>query len=264
MKKDTIGFSELKKLLDRKVEFYNRPSFIKDDPISIPHRFSKNQDIEISGLFAAVFAWGLRKTIINKCSELMSLMDNAPHDFVLNHKDKDLKRLLQFKHRTFNTTDLLYFIHFLKYYYSENNSLENAFAKHIRKEDEDVRNGLAGFHDLFFSLPDAPSRTKKHIPTPARKSSCKRINMYLRWMVRSDNCGVDFGLWKKVSPAQLLCPLDLHVERVARKLTLLNGKQNAWESTLQLTKRLCELDVADPVKYDFALFGMGVGKNDEL
>lgn len=258
-----MNFSELKKLLDAKVALYNRPSFIKDDPVSIPHRFAKKQDIEISGMFAAVFAWGLRKTIINKCSELMSLMDDAPYDFILNHKEKDLKRLLHFKHRTFNTTDLLYFIHFFKNYYSENSSLENAFAKHILKGDEDVRSGLAGFHDLFFSLPDAPSRTKKHLPTPLRKSSCKRINMYLRWMVRADKQGVDFGLWKKISPAQLLCPLDLHVERVSRELTLLKGKQNAWESTLQLTKRLREFDVTDPVKYDFALFGMGVGRNDK-
>lgn len=258
-----MNFSELKKLLDAKVALYNRPSFIKDDPVSIPHRFAKKQDIEISGMFAAIFAWGLRKTIINKCSELMSLMDDAPYDFILNHKEKDLKRLLQFKHRTFNTTDLLYFIHFFKNYYSENSSLENAFAKHILKGDEDVRSGLAGFHDLFFSLPDAPSRTKKHLPTPLRKSSCKRINMYLRWMVRADKQGVDFGLWKKISPAQLLCPLDLHVERVSRELTLLKGKQNAWESTLQLTKRLREFDVTDPVKYDFALFGMGVGRNDK-
>lgn len=258
-----MNFSELKKLLDAKVALYNRPSFIKDDPVSIPHRFAKKQDIEISGMFAAVFAWGLRKTIINKCSELMSLMDDAPYDFILNHKEKDLKRLLQFKHRTFNTTDLLYFIHFFKNYYSENSSLENAFSKHILIDDEDVRSGLAGFHDLFFSLPDAPSRTKKHLPTPLRKSSCKRINMYLRWMVRRDKWGVDFGLWKEISPSQLLCPLDLHVERVARELNLLTGKQNAWESTLQLTRRLREFDAADPVKYDFALFGMGVGRNDK-
>jgi uncharacterized protein (TIGR02757 family) len=253
-----ILLADIKSLLDERAAFYEQPGFIKDDPISIPHRFSKKQDIEIAGLMAAVFAWGQRKTIINKCSELMSLMDNAPHDFILNHQDKDLKRMLKFKHRTFNPTDTLYFIHFFKHYYSKHNSLETAFAEHIKKKDEDVRNGLAGFHDIFFSLPDAPQRTKKHIPTPLRNSSCKRINMYLRWMVRSDKKGVDFGLWKKISPSQLLCPLDLHVERVSRKLGLIHGKQNAWKTSLQLAEHLREFDPNDPVRYDFALFGMGV------
>jgi len=258
VKKSDSSFTELKKLLDQKVELYNRPSFIKNDPVSVPHRFSKKQDIEIAGMFAAVFAWGQRKTIINKSNELMQLMGNTPYDFIMNHRENDLKKLLQFKHRTFNTTDLLYFIHFFRHYYSNHDSLESAFSEHINKKDKDVRNGLIGFHNLFFSLPEAPLRTRKHIPTPSRKSSCKRINMYLRWMVRKDNKGVDFGLWKEISPSQLLCPLDLHVERVARKLNLLQGKQNALESTLQLTERLCEFDVTDPVKYDFALFGMGV------
>lgn len=248
--------ADIKSLLDVKVEQFNQPRFIPNDPISIPHRFRKKQDIEISGLFAATLAWGQRKTIIANCDRLMDWMDNAPHDFILNHKEEDLKRFTGFKHRTFNPTDLLYFIEFLSWYYSKYGSLEDAFI--VPEDAETAEAGLVSFHDLFFSLPDFPKRTIKHVSTPARKSACKRINMYLRWMVRSDNKGVDFGIWKKIKPSQLICPCDVHVDRVARKLKLIKRKQVDWQTALELTGNLRLLDPVDPVKYDFALFGLGV------
>jgi uncharacterized protein (TIGR02757 family) len=248
---------DLKEFLDSKLVQYNQPGFIPNDPISIPHQYSKKQDIEIAGLFAAVLAWGQRITIINKSRELLAMMDNAPHDFLLNHKEKDLKRLLAFKHRTFNATDTLYFIEFLSSFYKKHDSLEKAFMGDKNKL-EHVEEGLIHFHQLFFSLENSPQRTRKHIATPERKSACKRINMYLRWMVRSDKNGVDFGLWKSISPSQLICPFDLHVERVARKLKLIKRKQADWLTAMELTEALRTLDPADPVKYDFALFGLGI------
>lgn len=249
---------ELKDFLDRKVEAYNKPDFIPDDPISIPHNFSKKQDIEIASLIAAVFAWGQRKTIINKSREFFNLMDNDPHRFVTQHEESDLKRFLAFKHRTFNPTDALYFIHFFKWFYSNHESLESAFCQNLEPGDRTIENGLIGFFELFFSLPDAPTRTRKHIPTPSRKSACKRINMFLRWMVREDDQGVDFGLWKNIKPNQLVCPCDVHVDRVARELGLITRKQTDWLTALELTNELKKLDPDDPVKYDFALFGLGV------
>jgi uncharacterized protein (TIGR02757 family) len=247
---------ELRDFLDEKVEQFNRPNFIELDPISIPHRYKKKQDIEMAGLIAAMLAWGQRITVINKSNELLSLMDNAPHDFLLHHKLSDLRRFEKFKHRTFNATDTLYFIAALKNIYQKHSSLEDAFL--VSGKELNVETGLIHFHHLFFSLPDFPERTKKHISTPERKSACKRLNMYLRWMVRQDAKGVDFGLWKKISPSQLVCPLDVHVERVARKLKLIKRKQVDWETAIELTNNLKLLDPADPVKYDFALFGLGV------
>jgi uncharacterized protein (TIGR02757 family) len=249
---------ELNAFLDRKVDEYNQPSFIEHDPISIPHLFSKKQDIEIAGFFASIFAWGNRTIIINKSKELMRLMEGAPHQFILNHSEKDLKRLLQFKHRTFNVTDLLYFILFLKHHYQQSDSLETAFSKWMNAKDETIENALAGFQDYFFSLQDAPVRTKKHIATPKRNSTCKRLNMFLRWMVRKDNGGVDFGIWETISPAQLICPIDVHVARVARRFELIQRKQIDWQTALELTNHLKKFDRNDPVKYDFALFGLGV------
>lgn len=243
----------LKEFLDEKVDLYNRPDFIENDPIQVPHSFKKAQDIEISGFFAATLAWGQRKTIISKCRELMDLMDNAPHDFVLNHSASDLKKLTTFKHRTFNTTDLLYFVHFFHQYYKKEKSLESAFLT-----GSEMKIQLTNFHSTFFSLEDFPPRTRKHIATPERKSACKRINMFLRWMVRSDDRGVDFGIWTNISPAQLICPIDLHVERIARKLKLIKRKQVDWQTAEELTSNLKKLDPADPVKYDFALFGLGL------
>lgn len=249
---------DLKGFLDEKVDQYNQPGFIPYDPISIPHLFQKKQDIEIAGFFASILAWGQRKTIISKCLELFLLMDNAPHDFLINHQEKDLKPFLRFKHRTFNDIDTLYFIHFLSWFYKNHDSLEEAFLLGQNHSIDAMESMLKAFHEFFFSFPDAPLRTKKHIATPARKSACKRMNMFLRWMVRQDDKGVDFGIWNKIQPAQLICPCDLHVDRVARKLGLITRKQTDWQTALELTKRLREMDPKDPVKYDFALFGLGV------
>jgi uncharacterized protein (TIGR02757 family) len=249
---------KLKSFLEKKVDEYNQPFFIQDDPVSIPHIFSKKQDIEIAGFFASIFAWGNRTTIISKSKQLIQLMDNSPHEFIISHNEKDLHRLLNFKHRTFNTTDLLYFILFLKHHFQNSVSLETAFSKWMKPKDENIENALVGFHDYFFSLPDPPVRTKKHIATPVRNSSCKKLNMYLRWMVRKDNGGVDFGIWKKIKPSQLICPMDVHVARVARKLKLLKRKQNDWQAALELTERLKKFDANDPAKFDFALFNLGV------
>lgn len=250
---------ELKAFLDEKVAEYNQPGFIEDDPVSIPHQFSKPQDIEIAGFWAAVMAWGQRKIIIQKCHDLFARMDYAPHDFMLHHSEEDLKDLLDFKHRTFNATDTLYFVHFFQQYYQQHDSLEDAFIP-LRIPDEQpfMEAALIHFHEQFFDLPEAPQRTQKHIATPARKSACKRLNMFLRWMVRQDDQGVDFGLWKRIKPADLICPCDLHVDRVARKLGLITRKQTDWLTALELTTKLRQFDEVDPVKYDFALFGLGI------
>jgi len=246
---------DLKKFFDSKVAVYNQASFIKDDPICIPHLFTKKQDIEIAGFFASIFAWGNRTTIIQKSKELMQLMDNAPFAFCKGHKESDLKKLLAFKHRTFNTTDLLYFISFFQEHYKKHDSLEDAF---VLSPEKDPAARLHQFHNYFFSFPDAPPRTKKHIATPVKGSTCKRLNMYLRWMVRTDNKGVDFGIWNKIKPSELICPIDLHVARVAKRFQLLDRTKIDWQAGLELTSYLKTLDPKDPVKYDFALFGLGV------
>lgn len=281
-----MQFLELKNFLDSKVEQYNQPNFIANDPVCIPHLFDKKQDIEISGFFAAVLAWGQRKTIINKCKELLNRMDNAPHDFVLNHSDDDLKRLLSFKHRTFNDTDLLYFISFFKHHYQNFDSLEQAFIpqqdiyskeylevsltmRSVEVSSEvcytaelhfTIEQALNHFRAYFFSLEDFPNRTKKHISSPKQKSTCKRLNMFLRWMVRADNNGVDFGIWDTLQPKDLICPCDVHVDRVGRLLGLISRKQTDWLTAVELTDNLKQFDAEDPVKYDFALFGLGVEK----
>jgi uncharacterized protein (TIGR02757 family) len=245
-------------LLEQKYKEYNKPFFIDNDPVQIPHRFSKKQDIEIAGFFAATLAWGQRVTIIKNTNRILEWMDESPHDFILNHQEKDLKRFLGFVHRTFNDTDLLYFIEFFRWFYSEHDSLEVGFTKTLTKKALHTESALIGFQELFFSLEDHPHRTKKHVSSPVRKSTCKRINMYLRWMVRKDKSGVDFGIWKNIKPAQLLCPLDVHVDRHARRLGLITRKQSDWQTVLELTESLRGFDPNDPVKYDFALFGMGV------
>lgn len=246
--------ADLKAFLDRKAEEYNRPSFIEGDPVSVPHLFSKKQDIEIAGFFAATFAWGIRTTIISKCRELMKLMDDAPHDFIVNHREKDLKRLIGFCHRTFNDTDLLYFISFLQHHYKTAATLESAFFNNTT----DVETALDYFYTYFFSLEHIPNRTRKHVAAPMKNSACKRLNMYLRWMVRNDGNGVDFGLWKQLRPEQLIIPLDLHVARVAKRFKLIDRPNADWQSALELTAQLRRFDPADPVKYDFALFALGV------
>jgi uncharacterized protein (TIGR02757 family) len=248
----------LQDFLDRKVEEYNQASFIENDPICVPHEFSKKQDIEIAGFFAAIFAWGNRKTIIQKARELMQLMDHSPYEFIRHHRIRDLKRLTEFKHRTFNATDLLYFIEFLKFHYTDNDSLESAFSKWMNAGDPTIENALDGFYSYFFSLENNPARTHKHIAAPQKNSGCKRLNMFLRWMIRKDNKSVDFGIWKLISQTQLICPIDLHVARVAKRFGLVTRNQTDWQAALELTGHLRKLDKSDPVKYDFALFGLGV------
>ena len=249
---------KLRDFLNAKVAQYNRPGFIPEDPVSIPHRFTKKQDIEIAGFFAAIFAWGNRKTIIQKSAELMERMNNSPHEFCLDDAPIRLKQLEGFKHRTFNDTDLLYFVEFLSHHYHQHESLESAFTQWMRPDDKDVTAALNGFYRYFFSLEHIPLRTRKHIASPEKKSGCKRLNMFLRWMVRRDNKGVDFGIWKNISPAQLICPIDLHVARVAKRFKMLRRPGSDWLAAQELTEYLRRFDMADPVKYDFALFTLGV------
>lgn len=254
------GKAALADFFDRKVQEYNRPAFIKDDPVCIPHLFTRKQDIEIAGFFAAVFAWGNRTTIINKSKELLTLMGGEPHSFCLHHSAADLQRLTSFRHRTFNATDLLYFVEFFKYHYTFNESLEEAFLKFTPDypDHEVIEQSLIHFHNYFFSLEHVPARTRKHIATPFKGSTCKRLNMFLRWMVRKDKHGVDFGIWNRLKPQQLICPIDVHVARVAKRFRLLKRNQVDWAAAMELTAYLRKLDPKDPVKYDFALFGLGV------
>jgi uncharacterized protein (TIGR02757 family) len=291
--KPLYNFNELKDFLDSKTEQYNRPEFIENDPVCIPHLFEKKQDMEIMGFFAAMLAWGQRKTIINKCRELIDRMGGTPFDFIMNHSEQDLASLAGFKHRTFNDTDLLYFVHFFREHYSEFSSLEDAFdpsvtglkrmenyrddfkdssiaiaelknsssvcyQDELHQNNKSIETALNHFRAYFFSFPDFPRRTIKHISSPTQKSTCKRLNMFLRWMVRNDNKGVDFGIWDHLKPSELICPCDLHVDRVSRKLSLISRKQTDWQTAVELTSRLREFDPADPVKYDFALFGLGI------
>lgn len=245
--------SSLKAYLDDKVEQYNTPLFIETDPISVPHRFSSLQDREIMGFFAAIFAWGQRKTIIAKSMELANRMDGAPYDYICNHTPEDLKSLVGFKHRTFTDTDLLYCVDFMRRHYTASSSLQTAFFASSTFTAEEALNH---FYHYFFSAPYVPHRTRKHVAAPHKKSACKRLNMFLRWFVRADNKGVDFGLWTEVKPAQLVCPLDVHVQRTALKLGLLSTDKSNWKAAQELTDRLKEFDPLDPVKYDFALFGL--------
>ena len=251
---------ELKKILDQKVRQYNKLDFIEKDPICIPHQFKKQQDIEIAAFFAAIFAWGNRTTIINKSNELLERMDHAPYDFCMHHQAKDLKKLLAFVHRTFNDTDALYCVEFFKHHYAKNENLETAFFENqfTRKKINNVQSALSNFQSYFMSLEDAPKRTQKHIASPVTGSTCKRLNMFLRWMVRKDKQGVDFGLWNGIKPADLIIPIDVHVARVSRALGILNRPQTDWLAAIELTEYCRTLDPKDPVKYDFALFSLGV------
>jgi uncharacterized protein (TIGR02757 family) len=259
--------NSLKDFLDSKVDQYNHPSFIKDDPLGIPHRFTKKQDIEIAGFFAAILAWGNRKSIINSCNKLLGLMNNAPYDFIMNvdwneHPGKFVV-FNNFVHRTFNEMDLWHLLNFLKHHYGYNGekSLESAFTKWMTPADSTVENGLIGFHNYVFGYDEEAKEERhcrKHIATPSKKSACKRLNMFLRLIVRDDKKGVDFGIWKNIKTSQLICPMDVHVARVAKRLNLLQRNQTDWQSALELTSYLRGLDAKDPVKYDFALFGLGV------
>lgn len=248
---------DLQCILDYYEDLYNRPSFIEDDPICIPHRFSILQDIEITAFWTSMLSWGQRKTIIRKAEELFGMMDNAPYAFILGHTEKDLKPFLRFKHRTFQGEDTLYFIAFFRQYYLDFDSLEDAFVRFMTPECNHIGPVLSGFHQIFFPPGHNSRRTEKHVATPDRGSTCKRLNMFLRWMVRNDQRGVDFGLWRQIRPHQLLMPLDVHVERVARRFGLIQRKQRDWGTVLELTSNLREFNPEDPVRYDFALFGIG-------
>ncbi|MDT0646422.1 TIGR02757 family protein [Zunongwangia sp. F260] len=247
--------SELKSFLDFKAEQYNTPEFIATDPVQIPHQFSKQEDIEIAGFLTATIAWGNRKSILNNANRLMDLLERSPHDFVINHSENDLKKMANFVHRTFNGLDLEYFIKALQNIYLKHSGIENIFIKYA--EADNLQPAIHQFKKIFFELPHL-SRTEKHVSDPLKNSAAKRINMYLRWMVRKDNCGVDFGLWNALKPSQLSCPLDVHSGNVARKLNLLKRKQNDAKALQELDAALRKLDPKDPVKYDFALFGLGV------
>ncbi|MCS6795435.1 MAG: TIGR02757 family protein [Raineya sp.] len=257
-----MDLTQIYDILEKAHHRYNQPAFIENDPICIPHNYSKLQDIEIAGFFAATLAWGQRKVIIRKCRELLALMDNAPYEFILNFQEQDLKPFLNFKHRTFNADDTLYFLHFLQFWYKNHKSLEEAFTQNFYPDETSIEKALIDFEQLFFSLPFALARTRKHVSTPMRKSTCKRLCMFLRWMVRKDDRGVDFGLWRKIKPSQLVCPCDVHTERSARRLGLITRKQTDWLTALELTENLRQFCPTDPVKYDFALFGLSQSDSD--
>lgn len=246
---------ELKEFLDAKVEAYNNPRFLESDPLQIPHLFTKKEDIEISAFLTATIAWGNRKSIINNSKRLMDLFDHAPYDFVINHTETDLDNLSGFVHRTFNGHDLAYFVKSLKNIYIEHKGLESIFTEY--QEGSSLQPAISSFKKIFFEL-EHQKRTTKHVSDPLKGSAAKRINMFLRWMVRDANSNVDFGLWKQISPSKLSCPLDVHSGNVARKLKLLKRKQNDAKALTELDTNLRKLDPLDPVKYDFALFGLGV------
>lgn len=254
-----MNHSELKSFLDEKVELYNNPNFIESDPVQIPHLFSIKEDIEIAGFLSATIAWGNRKMIIKNSYRMMDLMGNAPYDFIMSHSEKDLEQLEFFVHRTFNGQDFASFIRSLKHIYENHGGLEAVFSQHQSQEMEraSTQSSIHEFKKIFFQIPHQ-HRTQKHISDPLNNSAAKRINMYLRWMIRQDNKGVDLGIWKSISPASLSCPLDVHSGNVARKLGLLARKQNDGKALAELDLQLREFDANDPVKYDFALFGLGV------
>ena len=247
---------KLKEFLDQKVIAFNQPSFIESDPISIPHLFTLKEDREICGFLTAIISWGQRPTILKNAAWLMERMDNSPYSFIKDHKSKDLKQFKTFVHRTFNNIDCIYFIQSLKNIYLNHHGLE-ASLSNLHKKYGSMDLTIANWKDLFFSLPHE-TRTEKHISNPQKNSSAKRINMFLRWMIRNDKSGVDFGIWKSMKPSMLYAPLDLHSGRVARSLGLLERKQDDWKAVSELTVNLRKFDPIDPVKYDFALYGLGI------
>lgn len=246
---------DLKEFLDQRVDLYNRTSFIECDPISIPHRFSGKEDIEIAGFLAAAIAWGNRVAILRSADRMLAFMGSSPYDFVMNHRDSDLKCIDGCIHRTFFAEDFIYFIEALKYIYTEKGGMEEVFARH--QAGDSLQTAIHEFGKVFFELPHN-ARTRRHLSDPFKGSAAKRINMFLRWMVRRDDRGVDFGLWRSISPSVLSCPLDVHSGNVARKLGLLTRKQSDAKAVAELDAALRRMDPADPVKYDFALFGLGV------
>lgn len=249
---------DLKAFLDEKAIAYEKYTFLEDDPISIPHQFSKKEDIEISGFLVATIAWGNRLSILKSGKRMMELMGNDPYHFVLNHTSKDLKTLSTFVHRTFNGIDFSYFVRALQHIYLNHEGLEIAFSQNPKAERMDEN--IAHFKTLFFEL-EHEKRTEKHVSDPLKGSAAKRINMFLRWMVRSSKNEVDFGLWKRINTAQLSCPLDIHTGNTARRLGILQRKQSDQKALVELDHQLRSFDPIDPVKYDFALFGLGVYEN---
>lgn len=245
---------ELKEFLDEKVEFFNRPSFIESDPISIPHQFTEKEDIEIAGFLAATIAWGNRKMILRNANRIMELLDHSPYEFILNSSDRELENVGSFVHRTFNSTDLLYFLKALQHIYKTKGGFESVFKTY--RTNDSLQPAIHELHKIFFELPHE-KRTERHVSDPYKGSAAKKLNMYLRWMIRSDNNGVDFGIWDSISPSILSCPLDVHSGNVARKLGLLKRKQNDAKAVAELDEVLRSFDSDDPVKYDFALFGLG-------
>jgi uncharacterized protein (TIGR02757 family) len=252
----TGHFKEVKDLLDEKYFLFNNTTFIETDPISIPHQFSKKEDIEIAALLVATIAWGQRLSIINNGNKLMRLMNNEPHEFILNFSKNDAARFEGFVHRTFNAVDCVFFLNSLKHIYLKHGGLEAAFSNHFSNKETDVKNAITHFRSLFLNTNHQP-RSEKHISNPAAKSSAKRLCMFLRWMVRKDKHGVDFGIWKGIRPSQLCLPLDLHTGNVSRKLGLLQRTQNDWQAVEEITAVLRNFDRKDPIKYDFSLFGLG-------
>ena len=243
---------DLKNFLDEKYQEYNNVKFIENDPIQIPHLFTNHKDIEIAGFLTSIISWGNRKSIINNAKKMMNLLDNSPYDFIKNCKDSEIKKL-EFVHRTFNSIDFRFFLHSLKNIYTQNESMEDIF---LDDDSNFMFDGIINFRKIFFSV-NHEKRSQKHISNPLKNSCCKRINMFLRWMVRNDQ-NVDFGIWKKIKKSKLSCPLDVHTGRVARKLGLINRKQNDFKSLCELDRNLRLLDNKDPVKYDFSLFGLGM------
>lgn len=254
MKEGTQGWMDLKEFLDEKAAKFNRHNFIETDPIQIPHGFSEKENIEIAAFLTATIAWGNRSSIIKNATKLMALMDNRPHDYVLNASETEKTQLLKFVHRTFNGRDCVYFVESLEIIYKNHGGLQSVFETGYRK-DRTIKSALNHFYTTFFLLPG--ERTRKHVSNVNAGASAKRLNMFLRWMVRSDNCGVDFGLWNGIPASELLLPLDVHTGNVARKLGLLSRKQNDWKAVEEVTSRLRGFDAHDPVKYDYALFGLG-------
>ena len=247
---------DIKELLDEKYYQFNNVDFIQTDPISIPHLFTKKEDIEIASLLVATIAWGQRFSIIKNGHKLMELMNQEPHDFILNYSKKDEKRFNDFVHRTFNSGDCIFFLQALKHIYQKHGGLESAFSKSFSEKEPNIKLDIINFRTLFLK-PAHLHRIEKHISNPAAKSSAKRLCMFLRWMVRQDKFGVDFGIWKHIKPWQLCLPLDLHTGNVSRKLGLLKSKQNDWQAVEEITNVLKSFDSKDPIKYDFSLFGLG-------
>jgi uncharacterized protein (TIGR02757 family) len=250
-----FNIEELKSFLDEKADKYNRPEFIDSDPISVPHRYSQKEDIEISGFLAATIAWGNRTMILKNAGRMMAFMDDSPYEFVLHHSENDLKRIKGVIHRTFMASDFVYFIKALEVIYKRHNGLEEIFNQY--KTEDSLQPAIHQFRKVFFELPH-DNRITKHISDPLKSAAAKRMNLFLRWMIRKDNRGVDFGLWKSVSPSVLSCPLDIHTGNVARKLGMLTRRQNDSKAVSEIDSILRKLDKEDPVKYDFALFGLGV------